>query len=216
MAIGRAARAAVARSRSSSTTVVNTTYGSTSGRCCATDSAWGRYRGGGERVLRRPRDGARADRDASQPLRIGLGSTFDLGVSSTTEGNFATFTTDGTGLWVNGSGWLHGNAFDPPSGEGHSGLYVGLASTPPMKDEQTGHLSNVVVESGVYEGRWTFFKASRRLLRTHWLVARPPNSDLRRGGRQQRRSGPAAFRARGDLDGGRTVRPERRDRCGVG
>ncbi len=86
------------------------------------------------------------------------GTTFDLGVSSTTEGNFATFTTDGTGLWVNGSGWLHGNAFDPPSGEGHSGLYVGLASTPPMKDEQTGHLSNVVVESGVYEGRWTFLE----------------------------------------------------------
>lgn len=92
----------------------------------------------------------------TNPCGSSSGTTFGRGTSSHGEGDYATFTTDGTGLWVTGSGYLHGAVFDPRPGEGRSGLYVGLASTPPRYDAQTGQMSSVVVESDVYEGWWTW------------------------------------------------------------
>ncbi|MBN2176044.1 MAG: hypothetical protein JW722_00105 [Demequinaceae bacterium] len=91
----------------------------------------------------------------NDPCRPGEGVTAELGDPLRVSGRYATFTTDGSGIWVTARKYLEGGVLDPKEGRGE--VWVGPASSLPTYDEQTGGvLGDVFAESRTYEGQWTF------------------------------------------------------------
>lgn len=90
---------------------------------------------------------------ATSPCQQGSGTALELGDPLRASDRYATFTTDGSGVWVTARVFQHGGVLDSDVGRG--GVYVGLASSPPTYDQQTGRVGNLVAESTITEGSWT-------------------------------------------------------------
>ncbi len=89
----------------------------------------------------------------TNPCEPDVGTALELGDPLRISGRYATFTTDGSGVWVTARVYQHGGVLDPDVGRG--GVYVGSASSPPTFDQQTGVVGNLVAESIITEGSWT-------------------------------------------------------------
>ena len=92
----------------------------------------------------------------ANPCEPDAGTVLELGDPLRISGRYATFTTDGSGVWVTARVYQHGGVLDPEVGRG--GVFVGLTSSPPTYDEQTGRVENLVAESIITEGAWTMME----------------------------------------------------------
>jgi hypothetical protein len=94
-----------------------------------------------------------APTSTTNPCDPEVGTALELGDPLRISGRYATFTTDGSGVWATARVYQHGGVLDPEVGRG--GVYVGLASSPPTYDQQTGTIGNLVAEDIINEGSWT-------------------------------------------------------------
>jgi hypothetical protein len=103
---------------------------------------------------------------SDNPCPPGTGITFELGDPLRVSGRYATFSTDGGGVWVTAREYLQGGVLDPAEGRGE--VWVGPTSSLPTYDEQTGGvLGDIVAESHTYEGWWTFLDLPRG---DYWMM----------------------------------------------
>ena len=82
----------------------------------------------------------------------GAGATVELGSPYRGE-QFAEFDAQGGTVYVTVRRYQKGGVFDPEVAS--SRIYIGPIDQPPTADQQSGRVSNVLVETSVVEGTWS-------------------------------------------------------------